>query len=303
LSTSAVEPVADRDAACAAEAGAHRRRRIALFGATEAALALLPALARRTDLELVIVYDPSARALRRRLALIEPGAARLLQGSLCDDFEAFRQAPAAIDIAIDGCLPRPLREVLAAQAAEQGIELLDWPEASRRLGLAAAPWREPVAPDGLRGGPADPSTPWSRAPGPAVRRLTNALDAALRSRRPFVLMRCRADATNRADAADTDLVAIRDRIVESLRGRVRGDDRLETTANGSVLALWIDAGDDGTAEQRRARARDAANAIADAVRDATPRPSLAFGYALHPEDGCDRATLLRRLSSPRIRIV
>jgi hypothetical protein len=33
------------------------------------------------------------------------------------------------------------------------------------------------------------------------------------------------------------------------------------------------------------------------------RPSLAFGYALHPSEGADREALLARARKPRIRMV
>jgi hypothetical protein len=33
------------------------------------------------------------------------------------------------------------------------------------------------------------------------------------------------------------------------------------------------------------------------------RPSLAFGYAVHPGDGSDRDALLERARQPRIRMV
>ena len=82
------------------------RRRIAVYGASEAALALLPALARRRDLELVWIYDPEARALRRRLAWIEPGAARLLQEALTDDPRVPARA-GGLALVIDGSLGPP----------------------------------------------------------------------------------------------------------------------------------------------------------------------------------------------------
>lgn len=277
-------------------------RRIAVYGATEEALQLLPALARRRDLELVVVYDPSARELRRRLALIEPGAARVLQGALRDDFEACL-ATSGIEVAVDGGLPAALRERLATRAAARGVDLLSVPSASQRLDLAPTAWREPTAPPAPSAGATGGSLP--AAPIPATPQLADAIDAAIRSERCFVLLRCGPDPApdpdTRGDA--TDPARIRARILESLRRLVPADARLEAATSGSVWALWITSGADETAARRKQLVRAAAEAVAEALRDVTPRPSTTFGYALHPEDGRDRETLLRRALVPRIRTV
>lgn len=269
------------------------RERIAVYGATDAALQLLPALARRRDLELVIVYDPAARAMRRRLALIEPGAARLLQAVLSDDLEAFARTE-EIAIAIDGGLRPQLRERLPALAGVPGIELLGPTEASRRLGLAPSAWREPVAPSGRRGSP---------SPAAPLAKLDQEIDAAIGARHPFLLLRCVAAAPGgSARDANAGATGVQDRVVACLRASVAAGGVVATAADGSVFALWIHP-HDGPAERRVAQARAAAEAVAETLRDASPRPSLAFGYALHPEDGADRATLMTRASAPRIRML
>jgi GGDEF domain-containing protein len=58
----------------------------------------------------------------------------------------------------------------------------------------------------------------------------------------------------------------------------------------------------------RDRILDLARAVADEIAkdDALNEPvriALAFGYALYPEDGSDRETLLNRAREPRIRLV
>lgn len=269
------------------------RERIAVYGATDAALELLPALARRSDLDLVVVYDPAARALRRRLALIEPGAARLLQEALTDDLDAFARTP-EIAFWIDGGLRPALREQLPALTAIPGTELLSATAASQRLGLVPSAWREPAAPSRRRD-----------SPPPALRptAFDQHLDVAIGARQPLLLLRCIAaspgDSGPDADAART---AIRDRVVARLRTSVATRDALAELADGSVLALWIHP-HSAPAERRVAQARAAAEAIAETLRDTSPRPSLAFGYALYPEDGADRATLLARARAPRIRML
>ncbi len=267
------------------------RARIAVYGATDAALQLLPALARRGDLELAVVYDPAARTLRRRLALIEPGAARLLQGSLTDDLAAFATT-LGVAVAIDGGLLPSLRERLPAWAGVPGIELLSPTAASRRLDLAPTAWRDPAAPSGRRGVPSPAARPSAFDP---------QLDAAIGARRPFLLLRC-GEATPDESSPDTDAsrTGIQDRVVACLLASEAAPDALARAAHGSVFALWIHP-EGASAERRVAQARAAAEAVAETLRDASPRPSLAFGYALYPEDGTDRATLMARASAARIR--
>ncbi len=265
-----------------------------MYGASDAALQLLPALARRGDLELAAVYDPLARALRRRLALIEPGAARLLQTSLSDDLEAFARTT-EIAIAIDGGLEPALRERVPAWAGVPGLELLSPLAASRRLGLAPSAWREPAAPTGRTAPEPEPSTD-------AAARLDDAIDAAIGAGRRFALLRCVAEAAPGESDADAGDAGIRDRVLEFLRASGIVRSALVVAVDGSVLALWLQPAN-ASAERRVEQARAAAEAVAEALRDASPRPSLCFGYALHPEDGADRLALLARASAPRIRML
>ncbi len=271
-------------------------KRIAVYGATDAALELLPALARRGDLALAIVYEREARALRRRLALIEPGAARLLQAVLTDDLEAFART-SAVAFWIDGGLRPALREQVPALTAIPESEVLSATAASQRLGLVPSAWREPAAPARRRDSPSPALCPAAFDP---------CVDAAIGTRQPFVLLRC-AGVTpgDRAADADSVRIAIRDRVAASLRAAVTTDDALADVAevaDGSVFALWIHP-HGAPAERRVAQARAAAEAIAETLRDASPRPALAIGYALYPEDGADRQTLLARAGIPRIRML
>lgn len=270
--------------------------RIAVYGATDATLALLPALARRRDLELAVLFDPSARELRRRLALVEPGAARLLQHALCDDLDVFAHTP-GIGILIDGGLQPQLERCLPSLAANPGIAVLSAAAASQQLRLPAAAWREPVAPAPVR-------TRSSAAPIDGDEALADAIDAAIRAGECFVLLRCvaRLPAEPGDAEARPGLARLQAQVHERLRSQLRGGDHLQEAADGSVVALLVDPGP-AAALRRLARARAAAEAVAEALRNSSPRPALEFGYALHPEDGSNRTTLLARAAAPRIRMV
>lgn len=270
------------------------RARIAVYGATDAALQLLPALARRSDLELAIVYDPEARALRRRLALIEPGAARLLQAALSDDLAAFARTP-ELAIAIDGGLGPDQRDRVPALAGGSGIEWLSPAAAGPRLGLVPSAWREPAAP---------PGRPASQRPAAPPSEFERALDAAIGVRQPLLLLRCHALATPGGSTVDAGAPGdgLQERVLVCLRAAAATRDGIAVVEDGCVLAYWVDS-PDAPPNRRVEQARAAAEAVAETLRDASPRPSLAFGFALHPEHGADRATLMTRASAPRIRVL
>ena len=69
-------------------------RRIAVYGATDEALQLLPLLTSHPDIEVTAVFDPQAAVHRRRLALLDPPLAALLQRLLSDDPRVLQRRPA-----------------------------------------------------------------------------------------------------------------------------------------------------------------------------------------------------------------
>jgi hypothetical protein len=252
------------------------RRRIAVHGATDAALALLPALARRRDLELAWVYDPDARALRRRLAWIEPGAARLLQRALTDDPRVPARA-GAVALVIDGGLAEPAAPGGAVSPAA----------ASARLGLRPAPWREPLAPAG---------------PAPAVRAGTHLLARALAAGGRFALLRC--DCDSGPGAADTPSVArVRRRAGAALRAALGADGELASAEDGALLAIVPLASGEDASARLVGLARTAGEAVADELGATPRRTPLAFGYALHPDDARSAEALLAQAACPRIRML
>jgi GAF domain-containing protein len=84
------------------------RRRIAVYGISEDALQILPALAEGADIELVAVFDPHARAHRRRLALMDPHLAEVLGRALTDDPKALLVEP-PLDAVVDAGIAPPFR--------------------------------------------------------------------------------------------------------------------------------------------------------------------------------------------------
>jgi hypothetical protein len=290
------------------------RRRIAVYGATDAALALLPALARRADLELAWVYDPGARALRRRLAWIEPGAARLLQQALTDDPRVPARAD-AVELVIDGGLASPGPAAPPARALSPAT-------AAAHLGLLPEPWREPQAPEATRARPAarapataavagtavaataNPSTA-AAATGATAIAATSPLERAIAEGRRFALLRCDAGPAGPAAAPPApELVArVRRRAAESLRGELGPGERLVTARDGSLLALLpLAPGADASARLVRL-ARRAAEQVAKELGDAPQRTPLVFGYALHPDEALRAEELLARAARSRIRML
>lgn len=256
-------------------------RRIAVYGATDEALALLPALARRDDLELAWVYDPAARSLRRRLAWIEPGGARLLQQALTDDPRAPErgEAPAVV---IDGGLASRAPAGALAPAA-----------AAAQLGLRPEAWREPRAPDAAPG-----MRPRARPASP--------LERAIAEGRRFALLRCDVGPAPGAPAgapAPELLERLRRRVAESLHRALEPRERLVAVGDGSLLALLpLAPGADARARLLEL-ARRTAEQVARELGAAPQRTPLVFGYALHPDEAQRADELLARAARARIRMV
>jgi diguanylate cyclase (GGDEF)-like protein len=106
---------------------------------------------------------------------------------------------------------------------------------------------------------------------------------------------------NQADAAH--LRRVLQRTADGLRAHVRDFDVAARTAEDEFTVLLPDPGVQG-GERVFALARGVAEHVArDDELNQPVRIALAFGYALHPEEGGDRETLLGRAREARIRMV
>ncbi len=111
-------------------------RRIAVYGATDEALQLLPLLTGHPDLEVTAVFDPQAAVHRRRLALLDPPLAALLQRLLSDDPRVLSEDP-KLAVVVDAGIAPPFRSEFAPLVA-RGLEVLS--PLSARLA-----WSQPPA--------------------------------------------------------------------------------------------------------------------------------------------------------------
>jgi GGDEF domain-containing protein len=104
-----------------------------------------------------------------------------------------------------------------------------------------------------------------------------------------------------ADPAHAQRVALR--TAEVLRGHLRDFDVLGRTGPAELTVLLPDPG-----PTPGERVFDLARAVADELAkdeelNDPARIALAFGYAVHPDDGSDREALLAVAAEPRIRMV
>jgi len=111
-------------------------RRIAVYGATDEALQLLPLLTTHPDLDVAAVFDPDAAVQKRRLALLEPPVAALLQRLLTDNPNVLRD-DMRLESVIDAGIAPPFRSDFAPLVA-RGVEVLSLHEARAR-------WEAPAA--------------------------------------------------------------------------------------------------------------------------------------------------------------
>jgi signal transduction protein with GAF and PtsI domain len=111
-------------------------RRIAVYGATDDALALLPLLTAHPDLDVVAVFDPQAAVHRRRLALLDAPLAAALQRLLTDDPHALED-DAALEAVVDAGIEPPFATRFPALVA-RGVEILT-PLAARHSWGSPAP--------------------------------------------------------------------------------------------------------------------------------------------------------------------
>jgi len=136
------------------------------------------------------------------------------------------------------------------------------------------------------------------------RRLDQELARAAGRENALAVVSCRIENladVRRADTRRADRVL--QRTAEALRNNAREFDVVARGGDAELLVLLPDPGP--RPEERVATlARQVAEEIARDEALATPiRPALAFGYAAFPSEGADRAALVNRTKTPRIRMV
>jgi diguanylate cyclase (GGDEF)-like protein len=136
------------------------------------------------------------------------------------------------------------------------------------------------------------------------RRLDQELARAAGRENALAVVSCRIENLadiRRADTRRADRVL--QRTAEALRNNAREFDVVARGGDAELLVLLPDPG--ARPEERVATlARQVAEEIARDDALATPlRPALAFGYAAYPSEGADRAALVNRTKTPRIRMV
>ncbi len=138
-----------------------------------------------------------------------------------------------------------------------------------------------------------------------ARRVDQEIARAGQRQNELVLVTCKLDnlpeLRSGSDARRGELFV--KRTAEALRTHLRGFDVLTRTGEDEFVALLPDPGP-APEDRVTALARAVAEEIAkDDTLAGAGRPSLAFGYALHPADGSDREALLEHARKPRIRMV
>ncbi len=136
------------------------------------------------------------------------------------------------------------------------------------------------------------------------RRLDQELARAAGRENALAIVACRIENladVRRADTRRADRVL--QRTAEALRNSCREFDVVARGGDAELLVLLPDPGP-RPEERVAALARQVAEEVARDEALATPvRPALAFGYAAYPSEGADRAALLNRTKTPRIRMV
>ena len=98
------------------------RKRLAIYGASDEALALIPLLEANPEVEVSIVYDPDPDAARARLAGLPPALAGPLEGRLTADLDKLASAPGLHAVIDSGLEPAFARAAPAAAAA--GVQIV-----------------------------------------------------------------------------------------------------------------------------------------------------------------------------------
>lgn len=98
------------------------RRRIAIFGATDEALQLIPLLLANPELEITGVFDPDPAALRERLARLAPDVAEALRGRVRADAAGLAADPTLFAV-IDAGSAQPFAEAFP-DAVARGVQVV-----------------------------------------------------------------------------------------------------------------------------------------------------------------------------------
>ncbi len=98
------------------------RKRLAIYGATDEAIALVPLLEANPEVEIPVIYDPDPEAARSRMAGLPVERAAALAGRLTDDLAKLVHTPglhAVVDSGLDPAFARQAPEV-----AEAGLQIV-----------------------------------------------------------------------------------------------------------------------------------------------------------------------------------
>jgi GAF domain-containing protein len=98
------------------------RKRIAICGASEETLALVPLLEANPEVEIPVVYDPDPVAARARLAQLPPATAERMEARLTDDLGKVAATP-GLHAVIDSGLEPPFASS-APDAAASGVQIV-----------------------------------------------------------------------------------------------------------------------------------------------------------------------------------
>lgn len=98
------------------------RKRIAICGASDETLALLPLLEANPEVEIPVVYDPDPVAARARMAQLPPATAERMEPLLTDDLTKVAATP-GLHAVIDSGLEPPFASA-APEAAASGVQIV-----------------------------------------------------------------------------------------------------------------------------------------------------------------------------------
>lgn len=98
------------------------RKRIAICGASEETLALVPLLEANPEVEIPVIYDPDPIAARARLAVLPPATAERMETLLTDDLTKVAATPGLYAV-IDSGLEPPFASA-APNTAASGVQIV-----------------------------------------------------------------------------------------------------------------------------------------------------------------------------------
>jgi diguanylate cyclase (GGDEF)-like protein len=136
------------------------------------------------------------------------------------------------------------------------------------------------------------------------RRLDQELTRGAGRENALAIVSCRIENLAEARRADTRRAdRVLQRTAEAIRNNAREFDVVARGGDAEFLVLLPDPGPHPE-ERVAALARQVADEVArDEALATAVRPALAFGYAIYPSEGADRAALLSRTKTARIRMV